>query len=219
MRMAFRLWHKLRAWRTKGQDRSNYIKLCAQRQNDELAVSRKELKAKKELLQTMQQSLVRVARQSVVNALRDKEACAAHFREQFQRLKQVQGVRSVFVNDSSLMIYTDLLFAQRATSNQRFELGEFLILIRFDGEDEPVRWFNLTRRVDALRPEMNAPYVFSDGSPCTTEVKETLLELIGQLELAVVAELAIQFLETIEDDELGRYADCWPRADSAKERK
>jgi hypothetical protein len=93
-----------------------------------------------------------------------------------------------------------------------YELGRFLVVIRTNGTNAGVSWFNQTRRVSTIQPNMNAPRVFADGSPCADEIRETLLELIAQFEFATVVELAIQFVETLVDDELSKYIDKWPRA-------
>jgi hypothetical protein len=63
-----------------------------------------------------------------------------------------------------------------------------------------------------VHPGMNAPRVYPDGTACIDEIKETLLELIAQFEFATVAELAIQFVETIGEDELSKFIDKWPLA-------
>jgi hypothetical protein len=87
-----------------------------------------------------------------------------------------------------------------------------MIVIRTDGLDDGVRWFNSTRRVRTVQPGMNAPRVYPDGTACIDEIKETLLELIAQFEFATVAELAIQFVESVGEDDMSKFIDKWPLA-------
>jgi len=61
-----------------------------------------------------------------------------------------------------------------------------------------------------VRDDMNAPTVFSDGQAGAAEIHATIMELIARLELSTVAELAIQFIETPENNEYGKYVSNWP---------
>ena len=63
-----------------------------------------------------------------------------------------------------------------------------------------------------MRPAMNAPTVYADGTPIVDEIQESMLELIARLELSVVAELAIQFIETGGDEIPFTHLTKWPLA-------
>ena len=56
---------------------------------------------------------------------------------------------------------------------------------------------------------MNSPYVFANGMASANDIKEPIFELIACCEFAAVAELAIQFVETVSDDELGQHLNNW----------
>jgi hypothetical protein len=49
------------------------------------------------------------------------------------------------------------------------------------------------------------------------EIKQTFLDLIARCEFAALADLAIQFIETVNDDCAGRLVSCWPHAASLNE--
>jgi hypothetical protein len=142
----------------------------------------------------------------------DEQAKRAEFVEELQRLREIPQVRDVRVVPGVLLVYTHKLYATARDTKARHEVGEFLIRIRLDGTNGGVRWFNSSRRINGVRPAMNAPNVYADGTPCADEMVQTLIELIAQCQFATVAELAIQFIETTEDDELGKTLDRWPLA-------
>ena len=132
------------------------------------------------------------------------------FAAEFDRLRDVRGVKNVTVAGNLVMLNTDILCAQHPQSGASHEIGKFLVVINLHGGKSPVRWLNGTRRVDGLRPAMNAPGVYSDGTPIFDEIQETMLELIARLELSIVAELAIQFIESVTSDLSGTHLAKWP---------
>lgn len=129
--------------------------------------------------------------------------------QEYQRLRALPAVTGVRVIQGSILVYTEDLVAADRNGNTK-DVGSFLIVIDTAGGASPIRWYNQTRQVDAWKPRMQAPYVLQDGSPLATEMQETFIQLIAQLEFCVVAELAIQFIQTVNDDEAGNYLNCWP---------
>lgn len=139
----------------------------------------------------------------------DQEELRARSLEEFRRLRAVPKVLAARVVNGAILVYTDVLHATGVDGDTR-EIGSFLIVIGTAGGNLPIRWFNQTRQVHALKPSMQAPYVLQDGSPVVHEMQETFIQLIAQLEFSVVAELAIQFIETVNSDEPGKFHNCWP---------
>lgn len=129
--------------------------------------------------------------------------------QEYRRLRAVPDVAAVRVINGSILIHTVGLHATAPDGEVR-DIGSFLIVIDTGSSASPIRWHNQTRQVDAWKPSMQAPYVLQDGSPIATDMQETFIQLIAQLEFCVVAELAIQFIQTVNSDEAGKYLNCWP---------
>lgn len=199
--------------RAHAQSRANYIKVTSQRLAEFINQATSRTAEKKKKVGPAADRFVKLARQSyVAQNAGDKAALEQFFADQYEQLLQVPKVRAVRVTSGAILVYTDLLTATDPKTGITHELGEFMIFIRTDGMEEGVRWFNSTRRVRTVQSGMNAPRIFADGTACTDEVKETLLELIAQFEFATVADMAIQFAETLSDDELSKQIDKWPVA-------
>ncbi len=64
--------------------------------------------------------------------------------------------------------------------------------------------------MDSFKKAMNAPNVFSDGTACFNDMTEPMLELTARLELTVVVDLAIQFVENSGAEKLSAYLNLWP---------
>lgn len=148
----------------------------------------------------------------------DKSSAATRskrFQEEYARILELPKVLAVRVCGGSLYVYTEALQAQDPVSRQRYEIGKFLIVIRLKPDNKtfsPVQWFNLSRQVDGILKQMQAPYVTADGVCCATDAVESFTELTATFELAVVVDLAIQFIETVYQDEAGQYVSKWPVA-------
>lgn len=191
--------------------RARYIEMCSARLGELARQAQAKVVERKQKLAPVQDVFIKTSRSHFVTTNSASEAALkANFAEQFDRLTAVEKVKAVRVTTGALLIYTDCLFARDPRTKQLHELGSYLIIIRTDGSEDGVRWYNSTRRVRTVQPGMNAPRVFADGTACIDEIKETLLELIAQFEFATVAELAIQFVENVAEDELSKFIDKWP---------
>lgn len=198
--------------RARAQSRAKYIEVCSARLAEFINQASSRTEGRRKALKPAQEGFGRLSRQVFLTEQSDRSELEEAFAEQFERLSQVEKVKAVRVTNGALLVYTDLLKATDQLTGVEHDLGEFLIVIRTDGTDDGVRWFNRTRRVRTLYSGMNAPRIYSDGSALADEIKETLIELIAQFEFATVAELAIEFAESLSDDELSKHIDKWPVA-------
>lgn len=197
------------------QARQQYIAICGERVKKALKAAADNVGSLKRDVADYQQrffDLTRLDAFGRVSMTEDEQRRA--LAEEFERLRAVPRVLDVRVIQGAVLVYTDVLYAIHPETGATHELGKFMLYINVDGKNDGVRWFNSTRRVDAVRANMNAPYVYESGKARVTELKETFVELIGRLELSAVAELSMQFVETVEDDEMGRMLDHWPLASS-----
>ncbi len=193
--------------------RARYIELCSARLGDMAKQAMAKINNRKLKLGPAQEVFVKNARHHFVGSTSlPEDALKQRFADEYDRLIAVDKVKAVRVTNGALLVFTHPLIATNPQGGKRHELGEYMIVIRTDGVDDGVRWFNSTRRVRTVQPGMNAPRVYPDGTACIDEIKETLLELIAQFEFATVAELAIQFVETVGEDDLSKFIDKWPPA-------
>ncbi len=193
--------------------RARYIELCSARLGDMAKQAMAKINNRKLKLGPAQEVFVKNARHHFVGSTSlPEDALKQRFADEYDRLIAVDKVKAVRVTNGALLVFTHPLIATNPKGGKRHELGEYMIIIRTDGVDDGVRWFNSTRRVRTVQPGMNAPRVYPDGTACIDEIKETLLELIAQFEFATVAELAIQFVETVGEDDLSKFIDKWPPA-------
>lgn len=193
--------------------RARYIELCSARLGDMAKQAMAKINNRKLKLGPAQEVFVKNARHHFVGSTSlPEDALKQRFADEYDRLIAVDKVKAVRVTNGALLVFTHPLIATNPKGGKRHELGEYMIVIRTDGVDDGVRWFNSTRRVRTVQPGMNAPRVYPDGTACIDEIKETLLELIAQFEFATVAELAIQFVETVGEDDLSKFIDKWPPA-------
>lgn len=131
-------------------------------------------------------------------------------KQEFTTICENPKVIAARVVKGTLYVYTDTLNATSPDGKHVHQIGKFLITIRLDAESDPIRWFNQTRLANGVRTGMHAPYVFAEGTASVAEIQETLAELVATFDLSVATELAIQFIETVNDDEAGRYLGRWP---------
>jgi len=206
---------RMKERRSEGRSKSRlaYIKACGERVRELANTYRDALRNKRTQLIALQQTLLGYLRIEIFGGkMVSAEERHAEFSAEFERLKDVSRVKEVIVGPGLVMLKTSMLHAQHYDTGQLHEIGEFLIVIDLHGGKCPVRWFNSTRRVNGLRPGMNSPTVYADGSPMVDEIQETIIELIARLELSIVAELAIQFIETVNKDLPGATLVNWPLA-------
>lgn len=193
------------------KERKKYIEACSRRIEAEKRSLEHQLQSEAAKLQDRQHDFLQAARSKWVEASQksglDPEA---HFLKQLELLRQNKKVLSVRALNGAIAIYTDTLFADSERTGARHRLGKFMIVINLDGRNELLRWFNMSQRVDGHLPGMNAPNVYPDGRACLDEIRLTIAELLGQFEIALVADLAIQFVENVQDGAYADYLRFWP---------
>jgi len=197
--------------KARQDSRRRYIAACASRTKDILEAAEKSARENRKALTGYKHRFVKAKRVEVFEKKIDNDSPAAqHILAELERVRMVRGVQAVHVVPNRLLISTEILCATDPETGFRHEIGQFLITVYLDGSNDGIRWQNNSRRVNGVRERMYAPTVFSDGQGAAAEIHATILELIARLELSTVAELAIQFVESPEDNEYGKYVSKWP---------
>ena len=196
------------------RSRENYIVACSARAAQALAAAKQALeKQRLEFPGKVQRFVLDKRDLTFCRTVPNENTLTETFRAQFQELLRTPKVANVRVTAQDLLIYTDTLYATARDTGLRHEIGKFLILINLDGKKGGIRWFNGNRRVTALRPGMNAPNVYEDGTAYQDELSATFYELIARLQFAALADLAIQFIEEVDNDVLAPLISKWPLAE------
>ncbi len=196
--------------------RAKYAAACADRVKaiidgtlDQIAEMRKEI-------EQLQQQLVACLRARMVKQRQaaSKRVCD---REQLGReiksLLKTAKVTSVVVTGGTVSVWTEELFCQCPRSRQTHEIGKFRIDINLDGRADGVRWYNLSRQLDATNQLQQAPRVLKSGRGCLSDFREAFPDLIAELKLSVLVQLAIEFIEQMDDDEpTSAFINIWPEA-------
>jgi hypothetical protein len=137
------------------------------------------------------------------------------FRQEFLSISKNEKIKSFFITDQTLTVLTNTLYCIDPRSKREHEIGEFKIVVFLDGpkdsSEDYIRFYNLTRRVDAHSEGMHAPHIFSNGKACLGNVSKEFPKLIGRSEYSVIIFLAIQFIESVNvNDGAGKHVDKWP---------
>ncbi len=205
------------------KSREAYVAGCSARFEKTVAGTRQAIKDGHAAVAQLQQQLVKKIRETsgCERKLEQLENCrhgeADKYGQEFDKLLAVPKVRDVQVVDGVVKVFTDTLTCADPRTGKRHEIGAFRIEIYTNGASNGVRWFNLTRRVDAYKYKQMAPHVWDDGSACLGNTAEVFPELIGNYEFAAAAMVAIQFVESVNtDDAAGKHINKWPEAPAAE---
>lgn len=203
--------------------RDLYIAACSSRVSELVTQNRQVLSTERSQIERLQQDLIRELRAITIEegraagaGLLNKDA----FAREFDAIFEVPKVKDVSVQDGIISVYTETLFADDPRSRKRHELGEYVIQFLTDGQADCVRWFNLTRRVNAGRSDQHAPQVFTSGRSSLHAIKDSIVDLVAELQFAVATQLAIDFIEQVDVDEPdGAMLDKWPEEKKPEELK
>jgi hypothetical protein len=195
------------------QSRENYITACSKRTADLLQAAKQALNKHRSEFPDQVESFISAKRDfAFYRSELTEEALAKAFSADFECLCQVAKVRDVRLTSQAILVHTETLYATARDTNARHEVGKFLIVIDIDGRNGGIRWFNASRRVNALRPGMNAPNVYEDGTAYQDDLTATFYELLARLQFATLTDLAIQFIEEVTNDDLAKMIGRWPLA-------
>lgn len=182
--------------------RERYAKECSKRVKEYIRNTRGELRTAQAELQSTSRKIVELTRR--VEALRVKEFqlengdpdLEKRFGIEFDKLCQLPHVVKVKVRPGIVSVFTDTIFLEY--KEETYELGNYRIDIHNNGDLHIVnlRIKDLTDQVDT-----HHPHVFDEGeSVCLGNMTEGVDRLIGSYEYALVAQLIIEFLHTVNRD-------------------
>lgn len=200
-------------------NRDLYIALCQKwRKQTQHAVRHhaEELRLRvnklQEQLTAAVREFVRAEQVMIDEQITEHDRCE-NFGLEYDRLVALDQVTKVEVKDDLIAIYTKLLCCTDPRDNTVYEIGKFRIEIYPSGRDDGVRWFNLTRQVNAWNDEQQAPHIWHNGKACLGNMADVIPQLLGKHEFALLATMAIAFVESVNiNDRAGQYVRRWPEA-------
>lgn len=128
---------------------------------------------------------------------------AAFAAAELGRVRAVSRVQDVQVDADALLVVTEPVVVQWADA--RYALGRYQLHLSLDGD----------ARIESLdrlgpRASWDHPHV-QDGIPCLGNLREGVLKLIAEYELALAAQLLIDFLYLYQPEDAYTPIEGWPR--------
>ena len=162
-------------------------------------------------LQDLSRRLVALDRQLLAHTRRsatlgDLRGLLASADEELRQVLAVRGVQSVEVVDRALQVVTDPV--QIEWEGARYRLGVYRLVLDLDGD---VRIHSVSKL--GPKPGWDHPHV-QDGRPCLGNLREGVLKLIAEYELALAVQVAIGFLEAYQPEGAYCAIERWPRVDA-----
>lgn len=145
---------------------------------------------------------------------------------EFDKLAAMEKVFDVEIIGNTLKVFTDTLLCEHPETHRFHELGKFEIRIPMNGKTD-IRMYNLTRKIkadhynDGWTETMHAPHIYPDGKPCLGNMTSAFPELLARYEFSIVAMLAIQFIEAVneDDDNAMGVIERWPEVKTGAKTK
>jgi hypothetical protein len=191
--------------------REQYIQACSARFGELRRTAQDTFVPIQAELRKSETALVAAARRAGFAQEESRQALMQRFEQELQQIRETAKVTEVLAIANGIIVYTDTLYATAIDTARVYEIGRFAIWIRFAGSNAGITWSNCSRRIDVPQKAMNAPYIYANGQASHDDIRLSLLELIGRLELSTVVDLAIQYVETINAEHpLTAYIDSWP---------
>jgi len=134
----------------------------------------------------------------------------------YELIMQMKNVRSMFIINEAVHIYTRTIYAKDERTKRWHEIGDFHIIIymhsdRYDTA-HTVRVRNLKNHVVAFSGRvMEAPHVFQDGHICHGNLAVGMAEAYKSKDLYQLVMQLLLFLGYANtDDSAGAYVNQWP---------
>jgi hypothetical protein len=201
------------------KNREAYVRECSKRFDKTLDNSKKAVRNGHKEIDSLQQELVRLIRETagaerkVEQMEASKTVQESHYLKEFESLTRVPGVEDVQVEEGIIKVFTDHICLQPSGYAEIFDIGKFRIDIYTAGNNGGIRFYNITSKGNGEKFNIHHPHVDASGQACLGNIKELVATLIGEYEYSALAQLAIQFLKSVNiGDDAGRgIFKYWPK--------
>lgn len=196
--------------------RAQYVRACADRVKALEESSLEQIAQMRQELERIQCELISVLRTRLVKQRQQarKRICdRSDLAREFTALAKTARVRAITLRPGTVSVWTESLFSQCPETKLKHEIGKFRIDIHLDGRSDCLRFYNLSQVIDGCKQLQQAPRVLNSGRACLNELRETFPDLIAELKLSVLVQLAIEFIEQMDaDDHNAAFIKLWPEA-------
>jgi hypothetical protein len=200
------------------KSRNAYVAECSKRFRKTIEHTVNAIKSGHKEIDSLQQQLVRVIRETAgaERKIEQMEVTRAgqeeRYAKEFANLTAVPGVEDVQVEEGIIKVFTDHICLQPSGHTDVFDIGKFRIDIYTAGNNGGIRFYNITRKGGGDKFNIHHPHVDASGQACLGNIKELVATLIGEYEYSALAQLAIQFLKSVNiNDDAGRgVLKYWP---------
>ena len=200
------------------RSRQQYIQECRRRMGSELTNAKSELNRNLIEQNTCRESLVQLiqaepALQRKAEAMTtfDTEARVA-FADEYDKLMANEKIERVAVRNNVITIITQPLITAPLSDGTCRNLGIYKIDIFLNGRTMQIA--NLTQQIRYNGQILHHPFIVNGTVPYFGELTEAVIKLVGQYQYAILIEMLIRFLETInEESPYGQYVFQFPIAE------
>lgn len=190
------------AKRENVRNKDAYVKACLKRFENIVAETKSRIETAEASLQQFSEQIVSLTRQladlytKAKYTIKSEREFKEKLYKEYNKLIKTPGVRNVSVAGGIVSIFTDTIFFEY--NKNKYELGDYRIDI---GTPGGLRIINTRVRELTNGTYYHHPHIFGDGdgarNVCLGNIQEGILRLIGQYEYAVVAQILIDFLKTV----------------------
>lgn len=136
--------------------------------------------------------------------------------EEYNAVKQIPKINSVYIKDECIHVYTDNLYARDDRTKKLHDIGTFHIAIGMHSNNydtnTTVKITNTKHQIIAYNGGvMQAPHVFSEGHICHGTLATGMINAYKNRDLYQLVFQLILFLQQANtDDAAGKYVNNWP---------
>jgi hypothetical protein len=136
--------------------------------------------------------------------------------EEYMAVKTIPKIKTVFIKDENVHIYTDNLYAKDDRSKKMHDIGTFHITVGMHSNNydtnSTVIIKNTKHQIVAFNGQnMQAPHVFQEGYICHGTLATGMANAYKKRDLYQLVFQLILFLQQANtDDAAGKYVNCWP---------
>jgi len=145
-------------------------------------------------------------RQSLQSLRQVDEARQPNYRQEFDRLQEMSGVKALSIGAGFLAVDTDTI--RIGYQDKQYQIGDFRLAIYLNGY---IRMQNINNA--GRYPYYDHPHV-RDAEPCVGNHTEAVAKLISEGQLSTVAALLLSYLHSYNPEDAYCAISYWPEITS-----
>ncbi len=198
---------RLAAEKQKKESREKYILMCSNRYGKIAMKMEKDICEKWMGMGEIQESLVANIRKmkSYNEKLKQTETIFNEYigaaNVEYDKILKVAGIEYVVVAEGVIEIFTEEILIAPDGCEETFNIGKFRIEIYMSGINGGIRFFNINQELGD--DYYVHPHISKEGEARSDYVAEIISHLIGENKYPEIIQLGLQFLCSIDTNDLG----------------